>query len=85
MEARLEEEANKEERAQLQCTSRDRRSTPWHLFTLGDVRRFRRKEEVGIVGLDPLEKSSRDEAIGSISSEVRGSQGTCWAAPGKSR
>lgn len=37
--------------------------------TLGDVRRFRRKEEVvAFVGLDPLEKSSGDKRrIGSIS------------------
>lgn len=39
------------------------------IHTLGDVRRFRRKEEVvAFVGLDPLEKSSGEtRRIGSIS------------------
>ncbi len=71
MEARLEEEANKEERAQLLMTHPGIGliNAMALVHTLGDVRRFRRKEEVvAFVGLDPLEKSSGEtRRIGSIS------------------
>ena len=71
VEARLEEEANKEERAQLLMTHPGIGliNAMALVHTLGDVRRFRRKEEVvAFVGLDPLEKSSGEtRRIGSIS------------------
>ncbi len=71
LEARLEQEANKEPRIEVL------RSHPGIgpitslalIHTLGDVRRFRRKEEVvAFIGLDPLEKSSGEtRRMGQIS------------------
>lgn len=70
-EAKLEEEADKGERIQLLRTHPGIGPiTSLALaHTLGDVRRFRRKEEVvSFVGLDPLEKSSGEtRRMGSIS------------------
>jgi transposase len=71
VEARLEEEAGKEERVKLLLTHPGIGliNALALVHTLGDVRRFRRKEEVvAFVGLDPLEKSSGEKRrIGSIS------------------
>jgi transposase len=71
LEARLEEEVDKEEQVKLLLTHPGvGLINALALFhTLGDVRRFRRKEEVvAFVGLDPLEKSSGEKRrIGSIS------------------
>ena len=71
VEARLEEEADKEEQAKLLMTHPGIGviNALALVHTLGDVRRFRRKEEVvAFVGLDPLEKSSGEKKrIGSIS------------------
>lgn len=70
-EAKLEEEADKEERIQLIRTHPGigPLTSLALVHTLGDVRRFRRKEEVvSFVGLDPLEKSSGEKRrMGSIS------------------
>lgn len=70
-EAKLEEEADKEERIQLIRTHPGigPLTSLALVHTLGDVRRFRRKEEVvAFVGLDPLEKSSGEKRrMGSIS------------------
>ena len=71
VEARLEEEADKEEQVKLLLTHPGIGliNALALTHTLGDVRRFRRKEEVvAFVGLDPLEKSSGEKRkIGSIS------------------
>lgn len=71
IEARLEEEVDKEENARLLMTHPGIGviNALALVHTLGDVRRFRRKEEVvAFVGLDPLEKSSGEtRRIGSIS------------------
>lgn len=71
LEARLEEDTDKEEQVKLLLTHPGiGLINALALFhTLGDVRRFRRKEEVvAFVGLDPLEKSSGEKRrIGSIS------------------
>lgn len=70
-EAKLEQEADKEERIQLIRTHPGigPLTSLALVHTLGDVRRFRRKEEVvSFVGLDPLEKSSGEKRrMGSIS------------------
>ena len=70
-EVKLEEEADKEERIQLVRTHPGvgPLTSLALVHTLGDVRRFRRKEEVvAFVGLDPLEKSSGEKRrMGSIS------------------
>jgi transposase len=70
-EAKLEEEADKEERIHLIRTHPGigPLTSLALVHTLGDVRRFRRKEEVvAFVGLDPLEKSSGEKRrMGSIS------------------
>ncbi len=70
-EVKLEEEADKEERIQLIRTHPGigPLTSLALVHTLGDVRRFRRKEEVvSFVGLDPLEKSSGEKRrMGSIS------------------
>jgi len=71
VEARLEEEVDKVREVKLLMTHPGigviNALALFH--TLGDVRRFRRKEEVvAFVGLDPLEKSSGEKRrIGSIS------------------
>jgi transposase len=71
VEARLEEQVDKEEQIKLLLTHPGigviNALALFH--TLGDVRRFRRKEEVvAFVGLDPLEKSFGEKRrIGSIS------------------
>jgi len=71
VEAKLEEEANKDERVQLLRTHPGvgPLTSLVLVHTLGDVRRFRRKEEVvAFVGLDPLEKSSGEKKrMGQIS------------------
>jgi len=71
VEARLAEEVDKDERARLLMTHPGIGliNAMALVHTLGDVRRFRRKEEVvAFVGLDPLEKSSGEtRRIGSIS------------------
>ena len=70
-EAKLEEEVDKEEQVKLLLTHPGiGLINALALFhTLGDVRRFSRKEEVvSFVGLDPLEKSSGEKRrMGSIS------------------
>jgi transposase len=69
--AKLEEEAAKDERVQLLRTHPGigPLTSLALAHTLGDVRRFRRKEEVvAFVGLDPLEKSSGEKRrMGQIS------------------
>jgi transposase len=69
--AKLEEEADKEERIKLIRTHPGvgPLTSLALIHTLGDVRRFRRKEEVvAFVGLDPLEKSSGEKKrMGQIS------------------
>lgn len=71
IEARLEEEADKEEKIGLLRTHPGvgPLTSLALIHTLGDVRRFRRKEEVvAFVGLDPLEKSSGEKKrMGQIS------------------
>jgi transposase len=71
VEAKLEEEADKETRIKLLRTHPGVGpiTSLALLHTLGDVRRFRRKEEVvSFVGLDPLEKSSgQTRRMGQIS------------------
>ena len=71
VEAKLEEEANKDERLTLLRTypGIGPLTSLALVHTLGDVRRFRRKEEVvAFVGLDPLEKSSGEKKrMGQIS------------------
>lgn len=71
IEAKLEEEVDKKKSVQLLITHPGLGPiTSLALaHTLGDVRRFRRKEEVvAFVGLDPLEKSSGEKRrMGSIS------------------
>lgn len=71
IDARLEEEAERDARARLLMTHPGVGvvNALALIHTLGDVRRFRRKEEVvAYVGLDPLEKSSGEKRrIGSIS------------------
>jgi transposase len=71
LETKLEEEADKDERVKLLRTHPGvgPLTSLGLVHTLGDVRRFRRKEEVvAFVGLDPLEKSSGEKKrIGSIS------------------
>jgi transposase len=71
LEAKLEKEAERDEGAQLLMTHPGIATiTSLALVhTLGDVRRFRRKEEVvAFVGLDPLEKSSGEKKrMGQIS------------------
>jgi transposase len=71
LEARLEEEADKEQRIELLRTHPGigPLTSLALIHTLGDVRRFRRKEEVvAFVGLDPLEKSSGEtKRMGQIS------------------
>ncbi len=71
LEARLEEMAEQEDRAKLLMTHPGIGviNALALAHTLGDVRRFRRKEEVvAFVGLDPLEKSSgQKKRIGQIS------------------
>lgn len=73
IEARLEEEATKEKDGRLKLLRTHPGVGPLTslalVHTLGDVRRFRRKDEVvAFVGLDPLEKSSGEKRrIGSIS------------------
>lgn len=71
VESRLEQEANKKETVQLLRTHPGVGpiTSLALVHTLGDVRRFRRKEEVvAFVGLDPLEKSSgMTKRVGSIS------------------
>ena len=71
LEARLEEKAEMEERVKLLMTHPGIGliNALALVHTLGDVRRFRRKEEVvAFVGLDPLEKSSgQTRRIGQIS------------------
>lgn len=68
---RLEKEANKDERAKLLRTHSGigKLTSLAIVHTLGDVRRFRRSEQVvAFVGLDPLEKSSGEKKrIGKIS------------------
>jgi transposase len=70
-ENKLEEEADKEEKIELIRTHPGvgPLTSLALIHTLGDVRRFRRKEEVvAFVGLDPLEKSSGEKRrMGSIS------------------
>lgn len=64
LEAKLEKEADKEERIKLLRTHPGigPLTSLALIHTLGDVRRFRRKEEVvAFVGLDPLEKSSGEK------------------------
>jgi transposase len=69
--AKLEEEADKDERVKLLRTHPGvgPLTSLALVHTLGDVRRFRRKEEVvAFVGLDPLEKSSGEKKrMGQIS------------------
>ncbi len=71
LEARLEEMAEQEDRVKLLMTHPGIGviNALALAHTLGDVRRFRRKEEVvAFVGLDPLEKSSgQKKRIGQIS------------------
>lgn len=71
LETKLEEEAGKEERIHLIRTRPGvgPLTSLALIHTLGDVRRFRRKEEVvAFVGLDPLEKSSGEKKrMGQIS------------------
>jgi transposase len=71
LETRLEKEAEEDERGKLLMTHPGIGpiTATALIHTLGDVRRFRRKEEVvAFVGLDPLEKSSGEKRrIGSIS------------------
>ncbi len=71
IEARLGEEAEMDENAKLLMTHPGIGiiNAMALVHTLGDVRRFRRKEEVvAFLGLDPLEKSSGEtRRIGSIS------------------
>ncbi len=71
LEVKLEEEANKEQRIQLVRTHPGIGpiTSLALIHTLGDVRRFRRKEEVvAFIGLDPLEKSSGEtRRMGQIS------------------
>ena len=71
LEARLEKLAEEDERAKLLMTHPGIgvNSALALVHTLGDVRRFRRKEEVvAFVGLDPLEKSSGEKKrMGQIS------------------
>ncbi len=71
LEDELEKEANKDERAKLLLThSGIGKLTAMALVhTLGDVRRFRKSEQVvAFVGLDPLDKSSGErKRIGNIS------------------
>ncbi len=71
IEERLEEEANKEVNVKLLMTHPGIGliTSMALVHTLGDVRRFRRKEEVvAFVGLDPLERSSgQKKRIGQIS------------------
>lgn len=71
LEAKLEEEADKEEKIRLVRTHPGigPLTSLALIHTLGDVRRFRRKEEVvAFVGLDPLEKSSGEKKrMGQIS------------------
>lgn len=70
-EAKLEEEADKQKMVELLRTHPGigPLTSLALAHTLGDVRRFRRKEEVvSFVGLDPLEKSSGEKRrMGSIS------------------
>jgi len=81
VEERLEKEADKKEGVQLLRTHPGigLLTSLALVHTLGEVRRFGRKEEVvAFVGLDPLEKSSGEKKrIGSISKHGRGSFGTC--------
>jgi transposase len=71
LEARLKKEAEEDERGKLLMMHPGIGpiTATALIHTLGDVRRFRRKEEVvAFVGLDPLEKSSGEKRrIGSIS------------------
>lgn len=71
LEARLEKLAEEDERAKLLMTHPGIgvNNALALVHTLGDVRRFRRKEEVvAFVGLDPLEKSSGEKKrMGQIS------------------
>jgi len=71
LETKLEEEADKDARVQLLRTHPGigPLTSLALVNTLGDVRRFRRKEEVvAFVGLDPLEKSSGEKKrMGQIS------------------
>ena len=71
VEAKLEEKAENEKRIELLRTHPGVGpiTSLALVHTLGDVRRFRRKEEVvAFVGLDPLEKSSGEKKrMGSIS------------------
>lgn len=71
IEAKLEEEVDKEPNVKLLMTHPGIGvlTSMALVHTLGDVRRFRRKEEVvAFVGLDPLEKSSgQKKRIGQIS------------------
>lgn len=71
LEARLEKKAEEDERVKLLMTHPGIGpiTATALIHTLGDVRRFRRKEEVvAFVGLDPLEKSSaQTKRIGQIS------------------
>lgn len=71
LEAKLEEEADKRKEVQLLRTHPGvgPLTSLSLVHTLGDVRRFRRKEEVvAFVGLDPLEKSSGEtRRMGQIS------------------
>lgn len=71
LETRLEEEANKHKEVTLLRTHPGvgPLTSLSLIHTLGDVRRFRRKEEVvAFIGLDPLEKSSGEKRrMGSIS------------------
>lgn len=71
IERKLEEEVDNEENAKLLMTHPGIGiiNAMALVHTLGDVRRFRRKEEVvAFVGLDPLDKSSGEtRRIGSIS------------------
>jgi transposase len=71
VEDKLEQEADKEEKIRLIRTHPGvgPLTSLALIHTLGDVRRFRRKEEVvAFVGLDPLEKSSGEKKrMGSIS------------------
>ena len=71
LEDELEKEANKDERAMLLLTHSGigRLTAMAIVHTLGDVRRFRKSEQVtAFVGLDPLEKSSGEKKrLGQIS------------------
>lgn len=64
LEDQLKEEANKDERAKLLMTHSGigEKTAMAIVHTLGDVRRFRKSEQVtAFVGLDPLDKSSGEK------------------------